>query len=101
MRCSEIQYIEGDAQLTATMYRTGQHRHALEHGGVPRILLNGAVADGEADVSHRAVLSGLQRRNAQRSSAHTKPDACLMVYTSGTTGRPKGGLRSVMVYRIG
>ena len=73
------------------MRKTGLARAALDGVGIrvrARVVVGGEPANGEADFEH--VLKSGEPRVPDINVAGS--DLCCLMYTSGTTGRPKGAM---------
>eukprot|EP00884_Botryococcus_braunii_P015834 jgi/Botrbrau1/2934/Bobra.0026s0009.1 len=97
----EVQYIAEDARLGTLLCAAskGQQLSNLASSGVPTQLVDARelckVPRGTTGIP-KAVLAQLHSPRHCSASHIDRSQACLMVYTSGTTGRPKGGLAMLM-----
>jgi long-chain acyl-CoA synthetase len=71
---------DGLTQLDHVIYLDGRGLRKYDH----------AAMTSYADVQKAGRASGLLDQVNARSAARTYDDTCVMLYTSGTTGRPKG-----------
>ncbi|MBR2573372.1 MAG: AMP-binding protein [Loktanella sp.] len=71
---------DGLTQLEHVIYLDGRGLRKYDH----------AAMTSYADVQKAGRASGLLDQVNARSAARTYDDTCVMLYTSGTTGRPKG-----------
>ncbi len=71
---------EGLATLEHVIYLDGRGLRKYDHSAMTSY----------ADVQAKGRASGLQREMAERIAALDYDSTCVMLYTSGTTGRPKG-----------
>ncbi len=71
---------EGLTTLEHVIYLDGRGLRKYDH----------AAMTSYADVQDRGRASGLAARLAERTAAQDYDSTCVMLYTSGTTGRPKG-----------
>lgn len=95
-RTAEVAYCLGDAQARAVAFESASAdamREALEQGGLgalPRVVL-ADVRNEPGDTSYAQLAAGPA---LERPLPAEEDSTCLMLYTSGTTGRPKGVPRS-------
>lgn len=97
LRTAELSYILGNCQalllLTSAEFLSSA-REALEHiADKPRILLRGAPQDDTLSWAEVAA-GGPAGAPEVTSSPESADDPHLVLYTSGTTGRPKGAIIS-------
>jgi long-chain acyl-CoA synthetase len=71
---------DGLTQLDHVIYLDGRGLRKYDH----------AAMTSYADLQKAGRASGLLDQVNERSAARTYDDTCVMLYTSGTTGRPKG-----------
>jgi 2-furoate---CoA ligase len=93
---AEVAYCLADAEARAVAFEgasAGAMREALASTGLeclPRIV-HADVKTGPGDSAYAELASGAA---LARPLAPAEDDTCIMLYTSGTTGRPKGVPRS-------
>lgn len=98
---AELTYMLSDCQAAALMFDSGLAAHVPQAGAVPSVRLFVALDDGAAAAAEGlppgtwpldALLAG-HAPLTEPSPAGQQDAACIM-YTSGTTGRPKGAVLS-------
>ncbi|WP_066389072.1 class I adenylate-forming enzyme family protein [Neobacillus mesonae] len=88
----EVAYCVNNADAKAVIYEPSSENAALEGKYTHRPLLVSVLGATGADVTYEELLNH-EQENFDQPTIHFD-DTCLMLYTSGTTGKPKGVPRS-------
>ncbi|MET9055731.1 long-chain fatty acid--CoA ligase [Streptomyces bacillaris] len=97
LRADEIAYVlkdSGAAALICAAPLLAEGGRAAETTGTPVLTVMAEEGGAEAEFAHAPMLDALAARTAPigRQVARAPEDIAVILYTSGTTGRPKGAL---------